>query len=199
MNFRQGRHHVKIEDKMLSIFKKSTISNPKLKPIPGSASGDNTRNIGGFIQKLKETGAKDPKEYCQLLLSRMARELEIIQGAYYQYDERANPSVLRFLSGYACNADYTRNMTFEIGEGLPGQVIKDKKTRKLENVPEGYIIVKTGLGEASPTSLMLIPVLRGNRIIGLLELASFHNFSEDDIRFAERIAGHLAEKFNREK
>ncbi len=184
---------------MFSIFKKNSSRDEKLKHFPDADSGKKARNLQGFIQKLKETGAKEEEEYCKRLLSMLAKEMEIIQGAFYRYNEKTKPSALQFFAGYACNGEYTKELTFEEGEGLPGQVIKDKKTLKLENVPEGYITVKTGLGEASPGTLLLIPVMKGERIYGLLELASFHKFSEDDMQFVEGLSDHLAEKIKNEK
>lgn len=184
---------------MLSIFKKNSTRNEKLKHISDAGSEKKTRNLQGFIQKLKETGVKGDEEYCKRLLSMLAKEMEIIQGAFYRYNEKVSPPVLQFFAGYACNGEHTKELTFEEGEGLPGQVIKDRKTLKLENVPEGYITVKTGLGEASPDTLLLIPVMKGDKMPGLLELASFHNFSDEDMQFLEGLSEHLAEKFKNEK
>ncbi len=181
---------------MLNIFRKRKNS-----PIPVNTAtlkkegeADVHTDIEKFVEEIKQFEQTGNENYCNVFLSGIASKKEIIQAAVYLYDREQDPPVLRFLTGYACNEEYTKELTFEAGEGLPGQVILDKKILNLQNVPEGYITVKTGLGEASPSSLLIIPIMLEEEILGVIELASFHNFSDKDESFMKGIAGHLAGK-----
>ncbi|MBC3210477.1 GAF domain-containing protein, partial [Pseudomonas sp. SWRI111] len=66
---------------------------------------------------------------------------------------------------YKLQASYAykerKHMTteFEGGEGLIGQAVLEKETILLTNVPADYVSVKSGLGEAAPLNLYVIPIL----------------------------------------
>jgi GAF domain-containing protein len=59
-------------------------------------------------------------------------------------------------------------------------------------VPQGYLSITSGLGEASPSSLVIIPMIANGQVEGLLELASFHLFQDHHIEFLEKAAENLA-------
>ncbi len=180
---------------MLSLIrnnKKHTIEKTKSNYRSVSSMPENSTDAKYFLQKL---GIPEPTKlegYYTKMLSLVAKKKEIVQAAFYIYDKEATPPVLRFLAGYACSADYTKDLTFQSGEGLPGQVIEDKELLNLRNVPEGYINVETGLGQASPCSLLLIPLVQNKKVAGLIELASFHDFTKQDEIFFSEIAEYLA-------
>jgi putative methionine-R-sulfoxide reductase with GAF domain len=122
----------------------------------------------------------DRKKYVSGLLSSIAREKEILHGMFLIYDGKSS---LNYLSGYACINENVETLTFEIGEGLPGQVAYDRKPINLKDVPDGYIVVQTGLGQASPNSLLIFPVCHNNTLHGVIELSSFQNFTPEDESF----------------
>jgi putative methionine-R-sulfoxide reductase with GAF domain len=127
----------------------------------------------------------DMQKFTTDLLIRIAREKELLQGLFLLYDGK---SVLSYLSGYACNNENIEELSFEAGEGLAGQVALDRKLINLKNVPEGYITVKTGLGQASPSSLIVFPVINDNQLIGVMELASFREFTSEDEAFFNELS-----------
>jgi len=114
------------------------------------------------------------------LLSKIAGENEILQGLFLIYDGK---STLKWLAAYAYNTETSGDLAFELGEGLPGQVAIDRKLINLKNVPKGYITIRTGLGQASPDSLILFPVCHNETLIGVVELASFRKFTAEDEKF----------------
>ena len=74
-----------------------------------------------------------------------------------------------------------------IGEGLVGQAALDKKTIAISDAPPGYIKVGSGLGEATPADILVMPVLFEDQALGVIELASIRPFSEVHRDFLARI------------
>ncbi len=153
-----------------------------------------------FMVKLGVHG-NNVREFSQKVLSQIAKEKEILQGVFLINTVENDISKLKYLSGYACIGIDTDEHQFLPGEGLPGQVAKEGKILNLKNVPEGYIKIRTGLGEASPNSLIIIPINYENQLFGVLELASFHEFTLADEKFfyslSELIGFQMKELNNR--
>ena len=179
---------------MLQLFNKNTKSTIETSENNISSESPNSDKLTDSKDFLKEIGIPehtDLERYYTKMLTLIAKRREIVQAAFYIYDKKENPPVLRFLAGYACSADYTRDLIFQSGEGLPGQVIEDRALLNLKDVPEGYIKVETGLGQASPRALLLVPLVYEKEVAGLIELASFHDFTKKDEIFFSEIADYL--------
>lgn len=135
-----------------------------------------------FIRKFGDPG-NTLEEFGQRVLSQIAKEKEIVQGVFLKVETEEGVEKLKFLAGYACIKLDTGEHEFLIGEGLPGQVASDGKILNLKSVPPGYMNVRTGLGQASPNSLIIFPVKADKRILGVIELAAFHDFTAEDEEF----------------
>lgn len=145
---------------------------------------------GKIISELVST-ANTSEKFAAGLLSKIAGEKEILQGLFLIYDGK---STLSGLAAYAYNKDTCGDITFELGEGLPGQVASDRKIINLKNVPRGYITIATGLGQASPDSLILFPVCHQETLIGVVELASFRKFTAEDEKFYSLLSEKAGEE-----
>jgi hypothetical protein len=148
--------------------------------------------LDAFIEKMDGIIATTAAQFGEKLLSLMARENEIIQGVLFLSDPNQEPVKLQFLSGYACDREACRELCFEPGEGWPGQVFNDKAVMQIKDFPEGYMKIRTGLGEASPRSLLLFPLLRSGESIGVAELASFSEFTAEDEVFYSELSEPIA-------
>ena len=73
------------------------------------------------------------------------------------------------------------------GEGLIGQSLRDKDTLYLTEIPEEYINIKSGLGDANPRALLIVPMLVNEEVMGMLELASFEPFPPYKIEFVQKL------------
>ncbi|MDD6001068.1 MAG: GAF domain-containing protein [Bacteroidales bacterium] len=140
----------------------------------------------------------DLNEYFDKLLSNFAKVFDIVQGVAYAY----NPKIAKYeiKSTYAYYTPDT-DRTFEIGEGINGQVAKDKKTLQLDNIPENYIqVVVSGLGQGSPKHLIFIPLIFGKQTVALVELATFekknYNLNILSEKINKRVAQHIADNIN---
>jgi len=94
---------------------------------------------------------------------------------------------LKLFSAYAFNEELSIGKEFALGQGLVGQVAIEKERILLNNVPKDYIKIGSGLGEASPVSVIVLPVLFEKEIKAVIELASFENFSEIHLDFLTQL------------
>jgi PAS domain-containing protein/HAMP domain-containing protein len=78
------------------------------------------------------------------------------------------------------------------GQGLVGQCYFEKETVHLSEVPDGYVNITSGLGDATPDHLLIVPMKIDQDVFGVIELASFYPFHDHVITFIERIAENLA-------
>ena len=76
---------------------------------------------------------------------------------------------------------------FLVGEGLVGQAHSSARRSRSADAPPGYIKVGSGLGEATPADILVMPVLFEDQVLGVIELASMRPFSEPHRDFLDRI------------
>jgi hypothetical protein len=116
----------------------------------------------------------NPKEtiddYGERILTNLAKHFEIVQGIFYL----KNPEKDQFesLSTFAYTSE-DKPPPFKIGEGVSGQVAKNKTLLNLKQLPENYLTIQSGLGEGAPRNLLILPLLLNKETIGIIELASF--------------------------
>lgn len=139
-----------------------------------------------------------PKEMADKILSQICNEIEASQGAFYTAQTKKEPRTISLFSSYAFIMPESQTLTYEFGEGLAGQVAKENKSIVLDDVPDGYLTILSGLGNAKPSFLMISPVNRGDQLLGVAEISSFKKISSHDEAFVkkalQRLAEHLDQK-----
>jgi CheY-like chemotaxis protein len=81
------------------------------------------------------------------------------------------------VASYAYKERKSVSNRFRPGEGLVGQAALERKPILLTGIPDDYIRVTSGLGEAPPRNIMVLPMLFEGEVKAVVELASFHGFS----------------------
>src|SRR2546426_576003 len=115
-------------------------------------------NIAKHTRMLQ--GQRDLRTVADLILTEVAPLVLAHYGAFYIVETRdGEEPVLRLAAGYAVAADDTPNKAFRWGEGLIGQCARDGRRIQLNTVPSGYVAVKSGLGDAPPASIAVLPVM----------------------------------------
>jgi two-component system sensor histidine kinase/response regulator len=120
---------------------------------------------------------EDLTELSQKFLSDVCPLLGAGHGVFYIHLENK----LRLLGSYGYRERKNINQHFAIGEGLVGQCALEKAPIVITHPPEDYIKINSGLGEATPKMIIAIPIIHINRILGVLEFASFkQHFDESE-------------------
>lgn len=133
-------------------------------------------------------------DYCSMIISKLVQYLKANQGGLYIIDgnsEEGEKEVMRLRGLYAYERKKYKEMDITKGEGLVGQCWVEKEEILLTEVPTDYINITSGLGEAPPTNILLIPLLDNESVFGVIELASFQLFSEHEIDFLKKLAEQL--------
>ncbi len=111
------------------------------------------------------------------LLSLVCKQLEASQAAAYEVKWEEEYRVIEMFASFAHHTAEGTSVVYRFGEGLAGQVAKEGKRLQVSSVPEGYIQIVSGLGKATPTHLLIIPVKADEEVVGVVEIASFKEIS----------------------
>lgn len=112
-------------------------------------------------------------------------------GGFYLIEKDEDIDIIKLKSSYAFDRFKEQKSEFLIGEGLVGRVVKEKKYVIIEDLPEGYLFVRSGLGEKSPSNLIIIPLMFENNILGAIEIASFKKIEQYIIEFLLEIVARI--------
>jgi methyl-accepting chemotaxis protein len=158
----------------------------------GSDSKTSTAySIASIQQAVKD--AKNSNEAFQKGLQALGKTMEVGQGAIYNVASQGDTITAKFIDGYAFTLEEGKTIEFDSGDGLIGQSVASGKSLYIDEVPEGYINIVSGLGNASPRYLLIVPIKKENTVLGVFELASFTPFDAAKQKFAEAAAQVLAE------
>src|SRR5437660_3407815 len=142
-------------------------------------------------------GQRDLRTVADLILTEAAPLVSAQYGGFYIVESREGEEpVLRMTAGYAISASDTAGKAFRWGEGLVGQCARDARRILMTTVPSGYIGIRSGLGEASPNSIVVLPVLFEGRIKAVIELASVAPFSETHLDFLDQLTNGIGVVIN---
>src|SRR6476660_3667525 len=144
-------------------------------------------NLAKLTQMLQ--GQKELNTVTMRILSELAQVVSAQQGMFYilEQNETTQDQKLKLFAAYAYKDDLNLSKEFELGEGLVGQCAVEKERILLSNVPKDYIKIGSGLGEASPVNLIVLPVLFETEIKAVIELASFDTFSATHLDFLSQL------------
>src|SRR5690606_7718973 len=99
---------------------------------------------------------------------------------------------LRLASCFAFDRKKFVEKRIEIGQGLVGQTYLEGTTQVLTQIPQGYTIITSGLGDATPSCLVLVPMIYNEEVQALIELASFEKFEPHQVSFLEKAGEFVA-------
>lgn len=120
--------------------------------------------------------------------------LEIVQGGIFIYnDDDEDKPYFELIATYAYNRQKFIEKRILPGEGLVGTCAIEKKSIYLKEIPDSYIAITSGLGEAKPKALLIVPLLANETVLGIIELASFADFPQHHIQFVEQIAQSIGQ------
>ena len=131
--------------------------------------------------------------YTENVLQNIARETNMVQGLVFVLSD---VDQLFHISGqYAYYSDEPPR-SFPLGETLSGQVAKNRKLLNINELPEGYVTVLSGLGKSAAHHLIIAPIVYKHKSIGVIELASFKPFGENEESLVLKICTSMANLLN---
>src|SRR5687767_11332339 len=142
-------------------------------------------NLAKFSRMMQ--GQKDLESVSKLIMSELTPLVSAHHGAFYIMDREDNAPVLKLIASYAYKERKHVGNRFLLGEGLVGQAALEKKPILLTNVPPDYIYITSGLGEAPPRNILVMPVLFEGEVKAVIELASFLPFSQIHQLFLDQL------------
>jgi len=115
------------------------------------------------------------------------------QGSLYILnDEEASNKHLELISLFAFDTKKFAQQKIKLGEGILGQTFLEKETAYLTNLPEDYVRITSGLGDANPKSILIVPLKVDTHVYGMIELASFNPYLPHEIAFVEKLGESIA-------
>ncbi|BDD09011.1 hypothetical protein FUAX_14430 [Fulvitalea axinellae] len=126
------------------------------------------------------------------ILAKLIRYLDANQGVIALAKEIENSTMLVQTATYAYGRTKHVELTIAPGQGLMGQVFLEKEPRYLTEIPQGYIRITSGLGESTPKAIYIVPLISNDEVYGVMEIASFQKFSENERIFINKIAESIA-------
>jgi len=143
-------------------------------------------NLAKFSNMMQ--GQKDLEAVSKLIMSELTPLVSAHHGTFYIREDDNNTPILKLIASYAYKERKHVGNRFHLGEGLVGQAALEKKPILLTNVPDDYIRITSGLGEAPPRNILVLPVLFEGEIKAVIELASFLPFSQIHQLFLDQLA-----------
>jgi signal transduction histidine kinase/CheY-like chemotaxis protein/HAMP domain-containing protein len=142
-------------------------------------------NLAKFSRMLQ--GQKDLNTVGRLILSELVPVVSAQQAVFYVLDPTEELQQLTLLASYADKGQGAIGRQLGLGEGLVGQCALEKQKIHIANAPPNYVRIKSGLGEAAPQSIIVLPVIFEGQVKGVLELASFERFNPTHQAFLDQL------------
>ncbi|GAA4293640.1 HAMP domain-containing protein [Streptomyces venetus] len=146
-------------------------------------------------------GHRDLMEVADLILRELTPLVSAQYGAFYLADPEEDGATvptkgLAFIAGYGAAQDATVETGGLPVHGLVAQAAREKKRILVEGAPPDYIKINSGLGEAAPTTIVIIPILFEDKLLGVIELASFSRFSDVHLAFFDQFVNTIGVAIN---
>ena len=151
-------------------------------------------NLARLIRMLQ--GQRDTMTVARTLLSELAPLVAAQHAVLYTLQAQAGATWLRLMSSYGYQERKNLSQEWAIGEGLVGQAAFEKQRILVSHVPDDYIQIVSGLGQATPRNLIVLPILFEGQLKAVIELATFEPFQGIHLTLLDQLAEGLGIVFN---
>ncbi|MBV9884544.1 MAG: HAMP domain-containing protein, partial [Sphingomonadaceae bacterium] len=142
-------------------------------------------NLARFSRMLQ--GERDLATVSNLIMSELAPLVNAQYGVFYVTRREEEETKLELVASYGAESHDELRREFRLREGLVGQAAADKRPILLQDVPGDFIRIGSGLGQAAPTSINILPALFEDEVKAVIELASFSEFNETHQSFLDQL------------
>jgi HAMP domain-containing protein/CheY-like chemotaxis protein/signal transduction histidine kinase len=153
-------------------------------------------NLAKFTRMMQ--GQKNLTNVSQLILSELAPVVGAKHGVFYVMDSANNGAepILKLTATYAYKERKNLSKQFHVGEGVVGQAAFEKQRILLQNAPDDYITINSGLGEAKPMQIVVLPIVFEGQVLAVMELATFTAFSDTYLSLLDQLTESIGVVLN---
>ncbi|MCX4825490.1 HAMP domain-containing protein [Streptomyces sp. NBC_01142] len=175
---------------------------------PGEV-GDLRDNINAMVESLRATtraneeqdwlktnlartsslmqGTRDLSAIAELIMNEVAPLVSAQYGAFFLAEESSHGTELLMIASYGAPDDPAAGpRRFRLGQSLVGQAARSRRTITVDDLPPGYATIASGTGSADPTTLIVLPIVVEDQVLGVIELAALRPFTAIHLDFLEQ-------------
>ena len=183
------------DQEMLEGYVESLLQ--KQETLQESSTGEDGEEIKGEEKAVDDIGIEDTvidilsdikagniREFCDQLLKKTCRQLEFVQGICYTKEKKGK----KFVPAGTYALGDKDPEPFESGDGFQGEAVESKIPIRINDIPEEYFDVSTGLGNGKPRNILFVPIIYRNQSIALIEAGTFRKPEEITEKILQLIA-----------
>jgi signal transduction histidine kinase/DNA-binding response OmpR family regulator len=161
------------------------ISNLKEQTLKNAEQDWLKTNLARFSRMLQ--GERDLATVSNLIMSELAPLVNAQYGVFYVTRREEDETKLELVASYGAESAESIKQEFSLREGLIGQAAADRRPILLKDVPPDFIRIGSGLGQATPANVNILPALFEDEVKAVIELASFSEFNETHQNFLDQL------------
>ncbi len=182
-----GNAMMRLRDNLIQAQKEA-----ELRRIENQQRQWSSQGIAEFAEILREH-SNDLDDLSQAVIAELVNyTIANVGGIYIIEDEDPENVYIELRAFYAYDRHKFVEKRFKPGETLVGQCYLEGQTIYMNDVPEDYMKIVSGLGSDKPRSILIVPLIVNEKIMGIVELASFEEFEPYQIEFVEKIGESIA-------
>ncbi len=144
--------------------------------------------IGDIIRQY----STNPEVLADEFIKGLVKYVGLNQGGIFLHEVDEKKETLRLAACYAYERKRYITKELDIDESLVGQCFLEREPIYLTHLPNNYVKITSGLGDATPKCLFIVPIIANETIVGVIELASFNELKEYQKQFIRHAAENIA-------
>lgn len=145
-----------------------------------------SQGLAKFAEILRNKA--DIKEYTYQVISSLVKYVGANQGGLFiEYTDESGERYLELTACVAYNKRKIEEKRISEGQGILGQCMLEKHFIFLTDIPENYVRITSGLGEATPRNIVIAPLLLSENFYGVIELALFEVMKPHQVEFLKEV------------
>lgn len=129
---------------------------------------------------------------CDEIIGNLVKYLGASQGIIFILRKENSEDYLEAIGCYAFNKKKAMEKRVYMGEGIVGQAWQENDLLLVNDIPDEYIHIRSGLGDSSPKNILVAPLIFNEEVVGALELASFKPLEEYQVKFVAKLCESIA-------